>query len=220
MTMIIHDLRTPLTGVIVYLELLEKLFKEENKREKKYLQIALKSSNDLLYMINNLMDIAKMETSNTSLNKQPTSSKNVVYSALTHIDGLIKSNKQNLILNIDGEIPPVMMDKEKIIRVLINLLGNAVKFTPRDGTITITTLLVNDVVEFQIKDTGEGIPMDYLTRIFDKFEQVKVRNKGKEMSSGLGLTFCKLAVKAHNGKIWAESELGKGSTFIFQIPLN
>ncbi len=113
-----------------------------------------------------------------------------------------------------------MMDKEKIIRVLINLLGNAVKFTPRDGTITITTLLVNDVVEFQIKDTGEGIPMDYLTRIFDKFEQVKVRNKGKEMSSGLGLTFCKLAVKAHNGKIWAESELGKGSTFIFQIPLN
>ena len=218
-TMIIHDLRTPLGGIIGYLGLLENIWHRHDDKCLKYLHLASKSSNELLHMINNLMDIAKMEADNNTLSKKLSKPNILVYKALSQVKGLIESNEQNLELNLDEKLPPLMVDEDKITRVLVNLLGNAIKFTPQDGIISIKSRLLNEFVEFQVCDTGEGIPREYLTRIFDKFEQVRARESGKKLSSGLGLTFCRLAVEAHGGRIWAESELGKSSKFIFQIPL-
>jgi signal transduction histidine kinase len=105
-------------------------------------------------------------------------------------------------------------------RTLVNLLGNAVKFTPAGGRITASVQRTQDTdgLLFCVEDTGEGIPSDAFERIFEKFGQVETRGAGRKMSTGLGLTFCKMAVEAHGGRIWVESELGKGSRFLFTIP--
>jgi len=128
--------------------------------------------------------------------------------------------------SLSPDLPPVQVDRDLFTRVLINLLGNALKFTPADGSITVGARLEapsdpdrNPVVVFFVKDTGEGIPKEDLGKIFDKFAQAESRKAGRKNSTGLGLTFCKLAVEAHGGRIWAESEPGKGSTFYFTIPL-
>ena len=104
------------------------------------------------------------------------------------------------------------------------MLGNAVKFTPSDGTITVETDYVTrpgrtNAFVFRVVDTGEGIPEESFDRIFAKFGQVESRRAGRKMSTGLGLTFCKMVVEAHGGRIWIESELGKGSSFSFAIPV-
>src|SRR5581483_4217108 len=104
---------------------------------------------------------------------------------------------------------------------LVNLLGNAIKFTPKGGTITasIAEEAEGGALLFSVRDTGPGIPRDAFTRIFEKFGQVALRRSGQMMSTGLGLTFCQLVVQAHGGRIWVESELGQGSTFSFTLPL-
>ncbi len=110
------------------------------------------------------------------------------------------------------------------MRTLTNLLGNAIKFTPHGGSVTLLIDLEREDeiitgVWFAVSDTGEGIPREAFERIFEKFGQVENRREGRKMSTGLGLTFCKMAVEAHGGRIWVESEIGKGSTFQFVIPL-
>jgi signal transduction histidine kinase len=112
------------------------------------------------------------------------------------------------------------VDEDKIVRTLVNLLGNAIKFTPVSGRITIATRRLPDdgATEFSVQDTGEGIPPESFTRIFEKFGQVDGRKSGRKHSTGLGLTFCKMVAEAHGGRIWVESELGVGSTFRFTIP--
>jgi two-component system sensor histidine kinase/response regulator len=115
-------------------------------------------------------------------------------------------------------LPPFSGDEDKLRRTLVNLLGNAIKFTPFGGTITAAAELQEDVLLFSIHDTGEGIPPEAFDRIFDKFGQVENRKAGRKMSTGLGLTFCKLAVEAHGGRIWVESRSGEGSAFYFTIP--
>lgn len=114
-------------------------------------------------------------------------------------------------------------------RILVNLLANALKFTPSNGVVTVMANQTNDLenstrndrpgIVISVSDTGEGIPPEDRERIFEKFGQVESRRAGRKMSTGLGLTFCKLAVEAHGGHIWVESEMGKGSTFHFSLPL-
>ena len=116
-------------------------------------------------------------------------------------------------------IPHPTADDDKLRRILVNLLGNALKFTPRGGTITLEAKPDGECLRFGVRDTGEGIPKEAFERIFEKFGQVETRKSGRKMSTGLGLTFCRLATEAHGGSIWVESEVGVGSTFYFTIPL-
>jgi signal transduction histidine kinase len=112
----------------------------------------------------------------------------------------------------------VSADHDILLRVIINLLDNAIKFTAADGTISMGVEPKEDGVLFSIRDNGPGIPVAYQEKIFEKFGQVEIRQSARKYSTGLGLAFCKLAVEAHNGRIWVESEDGAGSTFFFEIP--
>src|SRR5439155_23153720 len=129
-------------------------------------------------------------------------------------------------LTLNQEIAPdvetVYADEEKLIRTLVNLLGNAIKFTPVGGSVALTVRRSERgrALLFSVRDTGEGIPAEAFERIFEKFGQVESRQAGRKMSTGLGLTFCKMVLEAHGGRIWVESELGKGSTFRCAVPLS
>jgi two-component system sensor histidine kinase VicK len=105
-----------------------------------------------------------------------------------------------------------------LTRVLVNLLSNALKYTPSGKTITVSAKVTDEGVHFAVTDEGPGIPKEYLHRIFDRFVQVEARKAGAPVGTGLGLTFCKLAVEAHGGRIWLESEVGKGTTVHFLLP--
>ncbi|MES1147340.1 MAG: HAMP domain-containing sensor histidine kinase, partial [bacterium] len=119
---------------------------------------------------------------------------------------------------VHPDTPFITADESKLGRVLVNLLGNAMKFTPEGGSVIVRADLVGSEWEFWVTDNGEGIASEAFERIFDKFGQVESRRGGRKMSTGLGLTFCKLAVEAHGGHISVSSSIGEGSTFHFAIP--
>ena len=219
--MLVHDLRTPLTSLMTGLQSLEMLG-DLNDDQRELLQIAVGGGRTLLGMINDLLDIDKMEEGSLTLETRLLRPEGVVEAALVQVASLAQSKQLSLAQEIAPALPAVPADEEKLRRTLVNLLGNAVKFTPSGGSVAVSVR--HDPAEaalvFAVRDTGEGIPRDAFERIFQKFGQVETRKAGRKMSTGLGLTFCKMAVEAHGGRIWVESELGKGSTFSFTLPLD
>ena len=145
----------------------------------------------------------------------------VIECAIAQVTPLVKAKGLNLTLEIASDLPWVEADENKLERVLVNLLANAIKFTSSGGSICLRAHSDMEAksVKFCVKDTGEGIPPEAHGKIFEKFGQVKTRESGRQMSSGLGLTFCKLAIEAHGGHIGVESVPGEGSEFCFSIPL-
>jgi len=184
------------------------------------LNIALSGGQILLSMINDLLDVSKMESGSLELEYQPVAAADVVGQALSQVAPLAKADRIALISNVPADMAGFQADGEKLRRVLVNLIGNALKFTPEGGTVTVAGHMDTAAQRmiFAVSDTGEGIPREAFEQIFEKFGQVSGRAGGRYMSTGLGLTFCKMAVEAHGGHIWVESELGKGSTFSFSIP--
>jgi signal transduction histidine kinase len=215
--MIVHDLRTPLTSFSSGLQVLESLG-ELNDLQHECLDIALSGADTLLGMINDLLDVSKMEAGQLELQKEPVAPVSVVESALKQVLQSAKAKKIALEHNVSAEVSSLEADAQKLCRVLVNLVGNAIKFTPYGGTITLSVRPHDDGVLFAVRDTGEGIPAEAFERIFEKFGQVEKRQSGERASTGLGLTFCKLAVEAHDGRIWVESEPGRGSEFLFVVP--
>jgi signal transduction histidine kinase len=143
-------------------------------------------------------------------------------SAVAQVSSLALEKNITVVNEVGTELPLLNADASKLKRVLVNLLGNAVKFTSPAGFVTLSARLNDDhdSVEFCVQDTGEGIPAEAFERIFQKFGQVDSRAGGRSMSTGLGLTFCKLAVEAHGGQIHVESVLLEGSKFFFTIPVS
>ena len=140
--------------------------------------------------------------------------------ALQHVAELARDKEVRLEWDAPDGLPALRGDSEKLRRTFVNLIGNAIKFTPRRGTIRVTIAHrpADREFVFAVQDTGEGIPKEAFGKIFQKFGQVEDRKSGRRNSTGLGLTFCKMVAEAHGGRIWVESELGKGSTFSFTIP--
>lgn len=218
--MIIHDLRTPLSSVISGMQTLEMLG-ELSPDQREVMAIALSGGETLLSMINGLLDIDQMESGAMALRYTELRADELVASAVTQIEGLAEAKSLTLFREVAEDLPLFSGDEEILRRTLVNLLGNAIKFTPAQGEITVAVHLENESksVLFSVKDSGEGIPPESFEQIFEKFGQVESRLAGRTMSTGLGLTFCKLAVEAHGGKIRVESTTGEGSTFTFSIPL-
>lgn len=218
--MVVHDLRTPLTSVLTGLYTLESLGElEESQNE--CLSMCVQGSETLLAMINDLLDINKMEQGSMRLDYSHPSPPVLVERAVRQVEQLTREKGVGLTQELDPEFAPLTADEDKLRRTLVNLLGNAIKFTPTGGRITVAARNIDSPrqgVCFSITDTGEGIPEEAFGKIFEKFGQVETRQAGKTLSTGLGLTFCKMAVEAHGGEIWVESEIGKGSRFSFLIP--
>lgn len=217
--MIIHDLRTPLTSVLAAIQTLE-VVGDVTPAQREVVEIAVSGADSLLAMINGLLDIEKLEAGEMDLDLSLISLPEVVASAIAQVAPLASAKGLELTQEVATDLPWLNADETKIERVLVNLLGNAIKFTPAGGSVHVAVRYRDDAqaVEFRVQDTGEGIPSDAFERIFEKFGQVDSRQEGRTMSTGLGLTFCKLAVEAHGGLIQVASEPGQGSTFSFTIP--
>lgn len=217
--MIVHDLRTPLTSLLGGMQTIEALG-ELNDDQKEFLDLSIRGGQSLLTMINDLLDIGKMEDGSLQLEKAEIRPAALIQRAFGQVANLAKDKNLSLVADVPETLPPLAGDEEKLVRTLVNLLGNAIKFTPSGGSVTaaVTPLPAEGAARFGIVDTGEGIPKEAFGRIFEKFGQVESRKAGRKMSTGLGLTFCKLVAEAHGGRIWVESELGKGSSFFFTIP--
>jgi two-component system, sensor histidine kinase and response regulator len=217
--MIIHDLRTPLSSLIAGMQTLD-VVGDLNEDQQEMMGIAIISGGTLLGMINDLLDVGKMESGSVQLDYAVLSAAELVAAAVSQIASLAESKQLMLVRQIDADLPPLRGDENKLRRTLVNLLGNAIKFTPSGGAVTVEARPSKEgqSVQFSVRDTGEGIPPEAFGRIFEKFGQVESRQGGRTMSTGLGLTFCKLAVEAHGGHIRVESAPGQGSRFCFTIP--
>lgn len=218
--MIIHDLRTPLSSLISGIQTVYTMG-EMNAAQAEVLDIAISSGETLLGMINGLLDVDKMESGSMELDCTLLDAKELVASALAQVGPLAEQGNLTLIQEFAQDVPYFEGDEDKLRRTLVNLLGNAIKFTPSGGTVTVGVRAGEDKesVLFSVSDTGEGIPEEALGRIFDKFGQVASRQSGRVMSTGLGLTFCKLAVEAHGGQISVANLQDRGSVFSFDVPI-
>ena len=215
--MIVHDLRTPLTSLLTGLQTVE-MVGELNDEQKEVFQLSIDGGQQLLGMINDLLDVSKMEDGSMTLDRRPLAISALVQSALRQVAPLAYDKRIALTTDLAPDLPMLDLDENKMTRTLVNLLGNAIKFTPQNGTITVTAHCGKGECVVRVRDTGEGVPPAAFERIFEKFGQVETRKAGHKMSTGLGLTFCKLVVEAHDGRIWVESELGLGSTFSCALP--
>ena len=221
--MIVHDMRTPLTNVISGLQTVQTLGDDAPDLREEFVEGALSGANRLLTMVNDLLDISKMESGEMALHRERFAVSRVFDDAARTVDALIRDTNLTLRREEETDSPLfVHADREKTRRVLVNLLGNAIKFTPHGGAITLRAEpdpAAPDQVRLSVADTGTGIAPEHQARIFDKFYQVKPgASTGGVASTGLGLSFCKLAVEAHGGTIGVESAPGKGSRFFFTLP--
>jgi signal transduction histidine kinase len=218
--MIVHDLRTPLTSLIYGIQLLATLG-QLNQKQHDTLALLTSSGKSSLGMINDLLDISRMESESLPLEYTEVCAATLLEKAQQQVQALAMSQGQTLTSEVAPCTPSFLADEDKVVRTLVNLLGNAIKFTSGDTGINMSARFAREEqgIVFAVSDTGEGIPQEELERIFDKFGQAASRKSGRKMSSGLGLTFCKLVVEAHGGRIWVESEVGKGSSFIFLLPI-
>jgi len=227
--MIIHDIRTPLTSISGSLELLQMRARHKlDEKEAGYVSLALSQTQILIEMASSLLDVSRLEESKMPLNLNQCDLGTVAKETLESLGSLI--TERTVYYNPTSNPVVVSCDANVIRRVIENLVGNALKFTPQDGEIKVTVETTplppfgkgeTDGVQAKVAvaDNGPGIPPEYHARIFEKFEQVETRQKGNKYSTGLGLTFCKLAVEAHGGKIGIDSEVGQGSTFWFTLPI-
>jgi len=215
--MVYHDLRGPLHTIYSSIVTLQRvLHREQNSIVTDLLDVGVRSTQQLSRLVESLLDIQRLEEGKAVLDPKPTSMHGVLAQAAQLVQPLIKESSQTLQLDLSDFLPLITCDSDMILRVVINLMENAVKYTPMGGTITLSAQPEPDGVHIRVSDTGPGIPRHLLRQIFDKFSRVKYKDAPKGV--GLGLAFCRLAVEAHGGQIWVESELEQGSSFIFTLP--
>jgi two-component system sensor histidine kinase GlrK len=214
-----HELRTPLTSIKEGTGLmLEGVGGPTTEKQQKLLGILAEESNRLIRLVNSLLDLSKMEAGMMSYDFTVTNFEPLLKRAVVEIAPLLEAKQISLENGVDGSLPPVRMDAEKILQVLRNLLGNAVKFSPKGGHVRIVAKAADGKLEVSVQDSGPGIAAESLLSIFEKFNQGDRQNGAARLGTGLGLAIAKSIILSHGGKIWAESQLGHGSKFIFVLP--
>jgi len=214
-----HELRTPLNAIIGFSQVLrQRLFGEINDKQAEYLDDILSSGNHLLSLINDVLDLSKVEAGQVELDIAPFSLREALERGVV----MVRERAARGGVEISTELAPdgdiVHGDERRVRQVIFNLLSNAVKFTPDGGKIVVASAQVDREVRVSVTDTGPGIAPEDHERIFAEFQQTDVGLKQRE-GTGLGLALSKRLVELHGGRIWVESELGHGSRFVFTLPV-
>jgi GAF domain-containing protein len=216
-----HELRTPLNAIIGFSEVLgERMFGELNEKQAEYTDDILSSGRHLLSLINEILDLSKVEAGRMELELATFDLPLAIDNARTFVRERATKHGINLDVTVDERLGDFTGDERKIKQILLNLLSNAVKFTPEGGRIGISARQVDGAVEISVSDTGIGIAPEDQAKIFEEFRQVGGDYAHKREGTGLGLTLAKKFVELHGGRIWVESEVGKGSKFRFTLPIN
>lgn len=217
--MITHDLKGPLTSILGFLELLSRESLADEQRE--FVDLALGSAKWLQVLIAGILDVAKIEAGEIKFAQEPLEVGEEIEQALSLISYQLRDKNISLDTETPAGLPLVLANRELFRRILINLAGNAVELAPTGSRLAVAAAVSGDAdsVIVSLTDEGPGIPPEYQNLIFDKFFQVSKERRHQKISVGLGLAFCKLAVEAHGGHIWVQSEPGRGSRFSFSLPV-
>jgi signal transduction histidine kinase len=213
-----HELRTPLAAILGYAELMQEGFYEpQGPKSLNALTRIRSNGKHLLGLINTVLDVAKIESGQFTLNMAEYAIESVVETVRSATESLAQNKKLSLKTEVDKSLPFGLGDEQRLTQVLLNLVGNAIKFTDA-GEVRVTAKAVDDQFIVSIADTGPGIPPEHQTRIFEQFHQVDSSNTKAKGGTGLGLAIAKQIIEMHGGRIWVESTLGKGSTFQMELP--
>ncbi len=240
--MLSHDMKNPMTAVIGSIDIIrEGRLGPVNAEQIEYLQSAIDSCNEVVTMIDNLLDIRRFESGKMTLAIQPYNIESIIRKVTEQFTRTAEHDGIRLLLNLDSSVPEIAVDRKALIRIMGNLLGNSLKFTPEGGEIEVSCECVqNDAahraqipgyaknpqlfsemrcfVRICVRDTGTGIPSHELGRIFDRYAQSRSGSGREHGGAGLGLAFSKWAVESFGGLIWAESEAGQGSRIVILLP--
>ena len=211
-----HEFRTPLTIIKGNVDLVNKgRLGPVAPSQKEMLDGAINIVNRLSRLVNDLLDISKIESGKMELKKEPVGMNEIIEENLAVFDKMIKDKKQILRKDLARDLSKISADKDKVTQVFLNLLSNAIKYTPESKEIAVKTVNLEKEIMVEISDSGEGVAPENFDKIFDKFIRVTAE---KKEGTGLGLPIAKDIVNLHNGRIWVKSELGKGSQFYFTLP--
>ena len=214
-----HELRTPLAAILGYAELMQEgFYGAPSEKSMEALTRIRSNGKHLLGLINTVLDIAKIESGQFSLNLGEYAIDSVVETVCVATESLAATKKLALKAEVATRLPIGVGDEQRLTQVLLNLVGNAIKFTDI-GEVRITASAANGHFTVGVTDTGPGIPPDELKRVFEQFHQVDNSNTKAKGGTGLGLAISKQIVEMHGGRIWVESTVGKGSTFQMELPV-
>jgi two-component system sensor histidine kinase GlrK len=214
-----HELRTPLTSIKEGTGLLlEGVGGATTEKQRKLLTILAEESNRLIGLVNSLLDLSKMEAGMMNYNFEKASLAPLIKKAVSEITPLLEAKGIQLETEVAERLPTVKVDSERILQALRNLIGNAVKFTPKAGRVKVAARSVTGKIEVSVRDTGPGIAAENLKAIFDKFHQGNSNGAFSANGTGLGLAIAKHIIVSHGGEIWAENHPDRGSTFTFVLP--
>lgn len=213
-----HELRTPLTSIHGSLGMLASgLLSPGSERGKRLLQIAVDSTDRLVRLINDILDIERIESGKVTMAKEVCNAADLMTEAADVMQAMAQRYGVNL--SVSPICVDLWADSDRLIQTLTNLLSNAIKFSPSGSTVCLTAERQELEILFQVKDQGRGIPADKLETIFERFQQVDSSDSRNHEGTGLGLAICRSIVQQHSGRIWAESQLGEGSNFYFTLPI-
>lgn len=214
-----HELRTPLATTKEFVAIMsDGIAGSVTPEQKDYLSIIMSNINRLGRMINDLLDISKLEAGRMELNKRLVYPLLLIKDQLASFKAEAENKKIVLSENLPAELPQLYIDPDRITQVLVNLIGNALKFTPEGGSVIVEAKELDESIQIQVSDTGVGIAKENFSRLFDRFQQIDRKPGPGAKGTGLGLAISKSIVELHKGKIWVESEMGKGSRFVFTLP--
>jgi two-component system phosphate regulon sensor histidine kinase PhoR len=224
-----HELRTPLTSIKGYVEALLDGAKDDPVTSAKFLEIILKQSDRLNLIIEDLLELSKIESGRVSLKEEPLELRSIVDRMLSMIKPIADKKRHRLVTSVDPSLPPVAGDEGRLAQVLTNLLDNAIKYTPEGGTITVGATLAPSIgnaeppagaIELNVTDTGIGIPEEDRPRVFERFYRVDKARSRELGGTGLGLAIVKHIVEGHGGQVWVEANHPQGSRFVVRLPVS
>ncbi|MCK5554016.1 MAG: PAS domain-containing protein, partial [Deltaproteobacteria bacterium] len=224
-SLVSHELRTPLSSIKAYAEILLKRPDRDIDQRVEFLNIINEETDRLTRLINDILNITKIEERRIDLERNPVDISGVIDKSVSAQRSSGQKKNITIDVGVQRDIPQIWGDEDSLMQVLANLLNNAIKFTPEGGEIRVSAEYLHEdsrspgEVEVRVRDNGIGIPSEYLEKIFERFYRIDVPFTEGEIGTGLGLYFCTYIVERHGGRIWAESEERRGSTFVFTLPV-